>query len=186
MDIVDPRIDAYMAGRLARFDEPVLLEMEDEAERRHFPIVRRNVGVTLEVLARSIGTRRMIELGSGFGYSAYWHSRAVGSSGELHLTDGDPANQTAARDYLNRAGLWDPVSYHVGDAVEALNALEGEFDLSTTTSIRTAIPTPGVLPASGSVSVASMFATTCSGPGGFPTTVNRPTTSPTRSANTTP
>lgn len=129
MDIVDPRIEAYMATRLTRFDEPVLLEMEDEAERRHFPIVRRNVGVTLEVLARSIGTRRMIELGSGFGYSGYWHSRALGPTGELHLTDGDPANEVAARDYLSRAGLWDPVAYHVGDAVEALNALDGEFDL---------------------------------------------------------
>jgi len=129
MDIVDPRIEAYMAQRLSRFDEPVLLEMEAEAERRHFPIVRRNVGVTLEVLARSIGARRMIELGSGFGYSGYWHARAVGPSGELHLTDGDPANETAARDYLGRAGLWGPVAYHVGDAVQALNALYGEFDL---------------------------------------------------------
>src|SRR5438132_4600136 len=101
MDIVDPRIQAYMAERLQRFDEPVLLEMEVEAARRHFPIVGRNVGVTLEVLARSIGARRMIELGSGFGYSGYWHSRAVGPAGELHLTDGDPANGTAARDYLS-------------------------------------------------------------------------------------
>jgi predicted O-methyltransferase YrrM len=129
MDIVDPRINQYMASRLARFDEPVLLEMEAEAARRQFPVVGRNVGVTLEVLARSIGARRMIELGSGFGYSGYWHSRAVGPAGELHLTDGDPANGTAARDYLSRAGLWDPVTYHVGDAVEALNTLDGEFDL---------------------------------------------------------
>ncbi|MEA2556937.1 MAG: caffeoyl-CoA O-methyltransferase, partial [Actinomycetota bacterium] len=118
-----------MTGRLSRFDEPVLLEMEAEASERRFPIVERNVGVTLEILARSIGARRMIELGSGFGYSGYWLSRAVGSSGELHLADGDPTNETKARDYLTRAGLWDPVTFHVGDAVEALNALDGTFDL---------------------------------------------------------
>jgi caffeoyl-CoA O-methyltransferase len=129
MDIVDPRVERYMTGRLARLDEPVLLEMETEASERRFPIVERNVGVTLEILARSIGARRMIELGSGFGYSGYWHSRAVGSSGELHLTDGDPTNGTKARDYLTRARLWDPVTFHVGDAVEALNALDGTFDL---------------------------------------------------------
>ena len=41
-----------------------------------FPIVGRNVGVTLEILARSVGARRVFELGSGFGYSGYWHSRA--------------------------------------------------------------------------------------------------------------
>jgi len=71
----------------------------------------------------------MIELGSGYGYSGYWHARAVGQSGELHLTDGDPENERKAEDYLGRAGLWAAVTYHVGDAVTSLNALDGEFDV---------------------------------------------------------
>src|SRR6266571_6485229 len=112
MDIVDPRIDAYMRDRLDRFDEPVLLQMESEAEERGFPIVGRNVGVTLEVLARSLGAKRVIELGSGFGYSGYWFSRAVGAGGELHLTDGDPENEKKARDYLERARSFEPVTFH--------------------------------------------------------------------------
>ncbi len=85
----NPRIDAYMEGRYRRFDEPVLLEMEAEGRERGFPIVGRNVGVTIEVLARSVGARRVFELGSGFGYSAYWFARAVGPNGEVHCTDGD-------------------------------------------------------------------------------------------------
>ena len=129
MDIVDPRIDAYMRARLARFDEPILLEMETEAARRGFPIVERNVGVTLEVLARAVGARRVVELGSGFGYSGYWFARAVGPMGELHLTDGDPENERKARDYLRRAGLVEPMRFHIGDAVSTLGALEGEFDV---------------------------------------------------------
>jgi predicted O-methyltransferase YrrM len=129
MNIVDPDIEAYMRSRSVRFDEPVLLEMEAEAAERAFPIVGRSVGITLEVLARSVGARRMIELGSGFGYSGYWHARAVGADGELHLTDGDPENERKARSYLSRAGLWEPVTYHVGDAVSSLNALDGEFDV---------------------------------------------------------
>lgn len=128
-DIVDPRFDAYMRSRLGRFDESVLLEMEAEGAARQFPIVGRNVGVTLEILARSIGARRVIELGSGYGYSGYWHARAVGPGGELHLTDGDPENERKAKDYLRRAGLWDRVTFHVGDAVASVNGLEGEFDL---------------------------------------------------------
>jgi predicted O-methyltransferase YrrM len=129
MDIVDQRIEDYMAGRLARFDEPVLLEMEREGKERGFPIVGRTVGVTLEVLARSIGARRVAELGSGFGYSGYWFARAIGPGGELHLTDGDPENESKAQDYLSRAGLWDVVTFHVGDAVTSLGALDGEFDI---------------------------------------------------------
>ncbi len=118
-----------MGSLLARHDEPVLLEMEALARERGFPIVGRLVGVTLEVLARSVGARRVFELGSGFGYSAYWFSRAVGLQGELHLTDGDPENERLALDHLGRAGLDGPVRFHVGDAVEALNATEGEFDV---------------------------------------------------------
>jgi caffeoyl-CoA O-methyltransferase len=129
MDIVDPRFDAYMASRLARFDEPVLLEMEAEGEQRNFPIVGRNVGVTLEVFARAIGARRVMELGSGFGYSAYWFLRAVGPDGEVICTDGDEANAEAGRSYLERAGFADRVTYHVGDALETFAGIDGDFDI---------------------------------------------------------
>jgi caffeoyl-CoA O-methyltransferase len=129
MDIVDPRFDTYMASRLSRYDEPVLLEMEAEGERRGFPIVGRNVGVTLELLARSIGARRVMELGSGFGYSAYWFARAVGPDGEVHCTDGDAANANAGRAYLDRAGLGDRVTYHVGDALASFAGIDGAFDV---------------------------------------------------------
>src|SRR5687768_4239684 len=129
MDIVDPRIETYMEERLRRFDEPVLLEMESYAKEEGFPIVGRNVGVTLEVLARAAGAQRIMELGSGFGYSAYWHARAVGSRGEVHLTDGDPENEARAAGYLGRAGLADRVRFHVGDAVQELQRVDGEFDV---------------------------------------------------------
>jgi predicted O-methyltransferase YrrM len=129
MDIVDPQIETYMATLQARHDEPVLLEMEAEGREHDFPIVGRNVGVTLEVLARTAGARRVMELGSGYGYSAYWFARAVGPGGEVHCTDGDPANAVKAEAYLSRAGLWDRVTYHVGDAVEQLAGIDGEFDI---------------------------------------------------------
>ena len=129
MDIVDPRVEDYMRSLLTRYDEPVLLEMEAEGKERGFPIIGRLVGVTVELLARSVGAKRVFELGSGFGYSAYWFARAVGPSGEVHGTDGDPANEPKALDYLSRAGLAEPIRWHVGDAVTHLGAAPGEFDV---------------------------------------------------------
>ncbi len=129
MDIVNPAVEDYMRTLQTRHDEPVLLEMEREASERGFPIIGRLCGVTLEVLARSIGARRVFELGSGYGYSGYWFSRAVGPGGEVHLTDGDPENERKAMDYLARAGLDRPVTFHVGDAVTSLNAADGEWDV---------------------------------------------------------
>jgi len=129
VDIVDPRVEDYMRSLLERYDEPVLLEMEAAGKERGFPIIGRLVGVTVELLARSVGAKRVFELGSGFGYSAYWFARAVGSDGEVHGTDGDPENEAEALDYLSRAGLEGPIRWHVGDAVTNLDAVEGEFDV---------------------------------------------------------
>ena len=129
VDIVDPRVEDYMRSLLVRYDEPVLLEMEAEGRERNFPIIGRLVGVTVELLARSVGARRVFELGSGFGYSAYWFSRAVGPGGEVHGTDGDPENEPKALDFLSRAGLAEPIRWHVGDAVTHLAAAPGEFDV---------------------------------------------------------
>ena len=70
-----------------------------------------------------------MELGSGFGYSAYWFSRAVGPSGEVVCTDGDPKNAAAAEDYLTRSGFWGRIRFRVGDALEGFAQEEGDFDI---------------------------------------------------------
>jgi caffeoyl-CoA O-methyltransferase len=129
MDIVHPAITKYLEHLARHDDEPVLLEMEELAREKGFPIVGRLCGQYLEVLARSIGAKRIFELGSGYGYSAYWFSRATGPDAEIHLTDGDPHNEELAMDFLSRAGLDAPISYHVGDALSALRETEGDFDI---------------------------------------------------------
>ncbi|MDQ3991126.1 MAG: O-methyltransferase [Actinomycetota bacterium] len=128
-EIVSEDVERYLGTTLGRHDAEVLVEMEAEARERGFPIVGRHVGVTLEILARAVGARRVLELGSGYGYSAYWFSRAVGAAGEVHCTDGDPANREKALAYLRRATLDGPVSFHVGDALEVMATLDGEFDV---------------------------------------------------------
>ena len=127
---MDDAVENYLT-QLARteHEEPVLVEMEARAEADGFPIVGRATGRYLEVAARCVRARRVIELGSGYGYSAYWFARAVGPEGEVVCTDGDPQNATLAEDYLGRAGLWDRVRYRVGDALAGLHAETGDFDV---------------------------------------------------------
>src|SRR6478735_3846411 len=112
---MDDTVEGYLTG-LAELEhaDPVLTEMEARAEENGFPIVGRATGRYLEMAARSVGARRVMELGSGYGYSAYWFARAVGADGEIVCTDGDPANATLAEEYLTRAGVWDRVRYRVG------------------------------------------------------------------------
>ncbi|MFZ5861317.1 MAG: O-methyltransferase [Nitrospirota bacterium] len=126
---VHPKIFAYLAGLHQRHDEPVLIEMEAEAETRGFPIVGRVVGAFLEVMALSVGAKRIFEFGSGYGYSAYWFSRAVGPDGAVICTDGKAENARHARSYLERTGRWDRIDFRVGWAQDVFQATDGQFDV---------------------------------------------------------
>jgi predicted O-methyltransferase YrrM len=127
---LDDRVEQYLTGLAgAEHDDAVLTEMEQYAGAHGFPIVGRATGRFLELAARSVGARRVMELGSGYGYSAYWFARAVGQSGEIVCTDGDPANAARAEEYLTRAGLWPRIRYRVGDALAGFAQETGDFDV---------------------------------------------------------
>jgi predicted O-methyltransferase YrrM len=128
MDIVNPAIDLYL-HELANPADPVLREMELLAAERSFPIVGPQVGQLLGVLAASVSAERVIELGSGFGYSAYWFARAVGPAGQVILTETSPELAAEARSFLERGGLADRVRIEIGDALQIIDTIGGEFDV---------------------------------------------------------
>src|SRR5215203_5415377 len=127
---MDDAVESYLT-ELAKteHEEPVLVEMETQAAEHGFPIVGRATGRLLELAARAVGARRVIELGSGYGYSAYLFARAVGPDGEVVCTDGDPENARLAEEYLKTAGMWDRVRYRVDDALGEFAEEAGDFDV---------------------------------------------------------
>jgi caffeoyl-CoA O-methyltransferase len=108
---------------------PVLREMERYAEDNDFPIIGPLVGRYLYQMTILIKARRILELGSGFGYSAFWFSLATRGKGHITLTDYDRRNKSAALDYFKRAGLESHLEFRVGDALEIARKLEGPFDM---------------------------------------------------------
>lgn len=134
VDLLAPELLRYLE-RLADApvesarEEEVRREMEAMAGARGFPIVGPQVGRCLELLARSAGARRVLELGSGFGYSAFWFARAVGPEGEVVLTEGSPQRAAEAEAHLARAGLSSRTRVVVGDALLAAAREAGPFDL---------------------------------------------------------
>jgi caffeoyl-CoA O-methyltransferase len=128
IDLVPPALDAYIRELLPARD-PVLAEMEAYAAKHDVPIVGPAVGTLLSVLTRSIGADRVFELGSAIGYSTAFFAQAVGRGGQVFYTDGDPAKAEQARGYLERMDLAERVAIKVGDAVSALEATTGYFDV---------------------------------------------------------
>jgi predicted O-methyltransferase YrrM len=56
-------------------------------------------------------------------------ARAVGVDGEVHCTDGDEANVEQGKAFLERVGLGDRVTWHVGDALTSFGSVDGGFDV---------------------------------------------------------
>jgi caffeoyl-CoA O-methyltransferase len=125
-----PALTAYLEGLVER-PHPLLLEMERRAAETNFPIVGPVVGQLFYWLTRLTGARRVFELGSGYGYSTAWFAFAVrdNGGGEVHHTVWDAELSQQAQDYLRRMGLSDVMTYHVGEAVETLQRVGGEYDL---------------------------------------------------------
>lgn len=126
--LTKPTIEDYLKT-LYDFDDPVRYEMEALAEDRGFPIIGPLAGRHLYQLALTIKARRVFELGSGFGYSAWWFARAVGQSGQVHCTELSAENIARAEDFLRRAGLWERVTYHQKEATAALQQVGGQWDI---------------------------------------------------------
>jgi predicted O-methyltransferase YrrM len=110
---------------------PEMQAMEAYARAHKFPIIGPVAGYLCYQLARLSNARQVFELGSGYGYSTAWFARAVreNGGGTVHHVVWDENLSQKARQHLAALGLSDLVQYHVGEAVAALRASAGPYDL---------------------------------------------------------
>lgn len=85
-------------------------------------------GKLLHLLARSIGARRILEVGTLGGYSTIWLARALPPGGRLVTLELSEHHAAVASENLARAGVADAVEVIVGPAAETLRSLEGGVD----------------------------------------------------------
>jgi O-methyltransferase len=88
-------------------------------------------GALLALLARTIGARRAIEIGTFTGYSALAVAAALPVDGKLVCCDKSKEWTAIARRYWKEAGLADRIELRLGPALETLAALATEYGTST-------------------------------------------------------
>jgi 6-phosphogluconolactonase len=90
-------------------------------------------GRLLEVLARAVGARRVLEIGTLGGYSTWWLARTLPDGGTVTTLEIDEAHAAVASASLAAAGVGDRVQVVVGPALDSLDRLVAEgaepFDL---------------------------------------------------------
>ncbi|KDQ60862.1 hypothetical protein JAAARDRAFT_31862 [Jaapia argillacea MUCL 33604] len=83
-------------------------------------------GKFLQLLARSIGAKKILELGTLGGYSTIWLARALPDDGQLISCEVNEVNANVARKNIERAGLSSKVSVILGAALDTLANLKPE------------------------------------------------------------
>jgi len=88
--------------------------------------------VLMEIIARAMGARRALEVGTFTGYSALAVARGMGPEGRLLCCDVSEEWTDIAREHWERAGVADRIELRLGPAIDTLQALplEEQFDLA--------------------------------------------------------
>lgn len=85
-------------------------------------------GQLLAFLAKTIGAREVLEIGTFYGYSALWLALALPAGGRVVACDINEATSAAAAAYWEEAGVLDRIDLRIAPALDTLAELEAEGD----------------------------------------------------------
>lgn len=117
-------VDRYIDDLLVRPDDIFDLVQQD-ADGAGLPAISLSSSHAklLHLLARAVGARRILELGTLAGFSGIWLARALPADGRLVTIEVDPAHAQVARRSFERAGVESRIDILVGPALELLRRL---------------------------------------------------------------
>jgi caffeoyl-CoA O-methyltransferase len=131
--IVNESVEKYLAS-IAPKSDPVLLEIEKDAEKRSVPIIGPLVGRAVSLILKAAKPQRALEIGTATGYSGIWIARSLtGNHRKLTTIELDPKMRETAEDNFRKASVDKFVDIIPGDARHIVPDLvmknRGAFDL---------------------------------------------------------
>ncbi|HEX5032229.1 MAG TPA: O-methyltransferase [Candidatus Eisenbacteria bacterium] len=127
-------VDRYIVDALVPQDE-VLTQALRASEAAGLPsiAVSASQGKLLHIIARAMGVRSALEIGTLGGYSTIWIARALLGGGRMITLEADPKHAEVARANIARAGFSEIVDVRLGKALDTLPKIQAEdkgpFDL---------------------------------------------------------
>lgn len=127
-------VDKYFDGLLISRD-PALDDALAAAAAANLPAIQVSSaqGKLLHLLARIMGARNILEIGTLGGYSTIWMARALPEGGRIITLEADPKHAEVARKNFARAGVDSKVELRLGKALDTLPEIaaegRGPFDM---------------------------------------------------------
>jgi predicted O-methyltransferase YrrM len=122
-------VDRYITDNLVPSD-PALDAALESSSAAGLPRIQVSPaqGKFLHLLARTLGARRILEIGTLGGYSTIWLARALPPGGRLITLEIDPRHAEVAQANIAGAGLADIAELRLGSALDTLPEIAGPFD----------------------------------------------------------
>src|SRR5438445_5026704 len=123
---ITPQLYEYVLAHRSDHGDPVLRALAEETAKLG-PISMMQASPEqasfMTLLARAIGARSAVEIGTFTGYSALCIARGLADDGRLLCCDLNEEWTAIGRDYWKRAGVDQKIELRIGPALETLRAL---------------------------------------------------------------
>jgi caffeoyl-CoA O-methyltransferase len=129
--IVEPRVEEYAEAHSTPNGELFERLAAETREKTTAPqmMVGLLEGTFLAFLVRSVGARRVLELGTFTGYSSISMALALPPGGRVITCDVDEETTAIASRYAGEAGVADRIDFRLAPALETIAGLDGPFEL---------------------------------------------------------
>ena len=124
-------LEAYILDHIDR-EEPVLSVLARDTHVYHLRprmVSGHLQGRILKMICRMVRPRRVLELGTSTGYSAWCFAEGMDEGGEVHTIDIDDEIEDFTRSFFERSPYGDRVRFFIGDACEIVPTLPDTYDL---------------------------------------------------------
>ena len=132
MDFIDEKIEEYAYQHTSEEGE-LLRRLEEETyEKLEIPHMTtgRVEATLLKLLARLVGARRILEIGTFGGYSALSMAEALPQEGALVTCEMDPVAIAFAQKYFSQSPHGKKITLLEGPALDSIKTLAGTFDMA--------------------------------------------------------
>ena len=109
-------------------EEDVFSAAEDHCRGDDVPILSEELQSLLAVLLQMHQPRRILEVGTAYGFSALFMSRFLPEDGELDTIERNPVMYREARMHLEAADPLHRIHLHTGQASDLLPRMKGPYD----------------------------------------------------------
>lgn len=127
----DPELFAYCEQHTSE-EDPILKYIDRETHAKVLMprmLSGKLQGKTLEMFSKMMSPKAILEIGTYTGYSAVCLAKGLSPEGRLTTLDINGELEEMVRGFFEKSGLSAKIDYRIGNALDIIPHLEGDFDL---------------------------------------------------------